>query len=271
MNADTWLQATSLKLHQVGITSARLDALILLEDAIGKDRAWILAHPEHQLSEDILDALHKNIMRRLLHEPLAYIRGKSEFYGREFFVDQHVLEPRPETETMIDLLKSLTLPERPVIVDVGTGSGALAISAQLELPHASVLAVDIDSNCLDIAWRNAGKLDASIVVKPSDLLTAVDQPVHVILANLPYVPDDLDINLAAGHEPRLAIFGGADGLDLYRRMFEQLSAWPLEHKPQYILSEALPSQHQQLATIAQDHNYAEQQRQDFIQLFQAVA
>src|SRR3990167_5993439 len=107
MKIEGWLKDATEKLRTIGIGSARLDSLILLEDELGRDRAWILAHPETILQGSTLKKLNKKLARRAKHEPLAYIRGFSEFYGRKFKVNKRVLEPRPESETIIDLLKNL--------------------------------------------------------------------------------------------------------------------------------------------------------------------
>src|SRR3954469_15390619 len=107
MKIDQWLASATKKLEQAGIGTARLDALILLEDIIDKDRAWLLAHPEHEIPAAKIAKLEKLLNRRAGHEPLAYVRGRTEFYGREFFITPAVLEPRPESETMIDCLKEL--------------------------------------------------------------------------------------------------------------------------------------------------------------------
>lgn len=264
MRLDKWLQASTATLAAANVPSARLDCLILLEDVTGQDRSWLLAHPEYGIDQKTVNSLEALLKRRAKHEPLAYIRNQTEFYGRTFYVDKHVLEPRPESETMIELLKKLKLPKDPIIVDVGTGSGALAITAQLELPQAEVHAIDIDPNCLQVAERNATNHLTPITLHNSDLLEDFVEPADVLLANLPYVPDDFTINLAATNEPRLAIFGGPDGLDLYRRMFKQIDS--LSHKPAYILAESLPPQHHALSEIAAASGYKQSQEEDFIQL-----
>lgn len=232
--------------------------------------------------------MNTKIAQRVKHLPLAYIRGHAEFYGREFAVNTHTLVPRPETETMIELLKGNNMPSLShaehynniIMLDIGTGCGAIAITAKLELPHAHVFASDIDKNCLETARQNAKELGAKIDFLEGDLLqpfadlTTARAPefsdLHIILlANLPYVPNDFHINTAATHEPRHAIFGGADGLDLYRRFFEQIdhNTW----KPQYILAESLPSQHKSLAKIAKATGFQLQTTNDFIQLFALLA
>jgi release factor glutamine methyltransferase len=267
MTLNVWLKKAAERLQNAGIGTARLDCLILLEDITGKDRSYLLAHPETLLSDNQLLQLDELLARRARHEPLAYIREKTEFYGREFFVNYSVLEPRPETETMIELLKKIDLPSNPIIADIGTGSGAIAITTKLELTHATVIAADIDQCCLAVARKNAERLHVEITFQESDLLSTVTQTPDIILANLPYVPDTYHINEAAMEEPRIAIFGGPDGLDLYRKMFDQIDS--LDQKPSHILTESLPFQHHGLAAIARKHGYIQIQKDDFIQVFSA--
>lgn len=268
MNIALWLKQAKGQLKN--IPTARLDALVLLEDCSGKDRAWLLAHPEFELSDMQGEKLEKLLARRAQHEPLAYLRGKTEFYGREFVVSAAVLEPRPESETMIDLLKKLPkLAAKPSIADVGTGSGALGITAALELPEATVELLEIDPAAIKIARANVDKLSTGILVLRSDLLAESSQDYDVLLCNLPYVPDDFAINTAATHEPRLAIFGGPDGLDLYRRLFTQIQN--AQKQPLYILTEALPSQHDALEQIAKANGYKLHASDDFIQVFEYSA
>jgi release factor glutamine methyltransferase len=264
INSD-WLIQAQKQLEKAGISTARLDALVLLEDALHTNRAQLLAHPEVELTVEQEKTLKLRISRRARHEPLAYIRNKSEFYGREFQVSPYTLVPRPETETMIDLLKSLTLFEDAKLADVGTGSGCIAITAMLELQTvASIDAYEIDKKALQLAKENAQTLGASNVkFHLNNLLSKVTTRYDVVLANLPYVPENFQINLAATHEPRHAIFGGPDGLDLYRQLFEQLSKQP----PNFVLTEALPPQHPELASIAKAAGFQLQKTEDFIQLF----
>jgi len=264
-----WLVNANALLTRVGIATAHLDALVLLEDTMHEDRAYLLAHPEDDIDDEREKKLGELLNRRALHEPLAYIRNKTEFYGREFYIDHRVLEPRPESETMIDMLKSLHLPRDVTIIDVGTGSGALAITAKLEVPHADVMATDVDSNALKVAERNCATYDCDVMFLKGNLLKPFYlhyQPKHsAVLANLPYVPDSFQINQAAMREPERAIFGGADGLDLYREMFDQID--PLAHKPQYVLSESMPPQHELLVSIARQHDYHLHAKDDFILCF----
>jgi release factor glutamine methyltransferase len=266
MNLNQWLRDSEKKLSNAGIGTARLDALVLLEDVTGRDRAWLLAHPEHELSSDEQSVLTKLLNQRAGHQPLAYVRGKTEFYGRTFVITPAVLEPRPESETMIDLLKQLPdLPIEPRIADVGTGSGALGITTKLELPQARVELLEIDPKALKVAQKNVDLFTISITVTKSDLLENTNQVNDILLCNLPYVPDDHQINQAARQEPGIAIFGGPDGLDLYRHLFAQVEN--LENKPLFILSESLPPQHEALQSIAHAAGYELRQIDDFTQVF----
>ena len=274
MELGAWLASNTVSLTKAGIESARLDCLLLLEDATSKDRAWLLAHPEFELSDKQCSHLHGQITRRTQHIPLAYIRGYVEFYGRRFIVNEHVLVPRPESEAMIGILKdtvmsSSTNLDELSIIDVGTGSGALAVTAALELPSSEVIGLDIDPACLEIADKNARLLQATCSFIKSDLLESLPtidgSRKFVILANLPYVPDDYPINQAASHEPKLALFAGPDGLDLYRRLWQQIGHMP--QLPAYVITEALLEQHQALATIARSVGYSMIKNEGLAQCF----
>jgi release factor glutamine methyltransferase len=296
MNANSsttnkWLQAAQEKLKKAGISTARLDCLVLLEDATGKDRSYLLAHPELEIKGTTLLLLESQIERRAKHEPLAYIRGKSEFYRRDFLVNKHTLEPRPETETLVTLLKQLIhsyKPQKPsleksrsfpdrenvnwLIVDVGTGSGCVGITVKLEVPGVDVCATDVSAECLEIAKKNADRLKADMQFYKGNLLEPAPHSsfylppsTFAIVANLPYVPNEHTINKAAMQEPKLAIFGGTDGLDLYRQLFKQLSH--LGNKPLHVLTESLPFQHKELANIAKGSGYRLTKTEDFIQVF----
>jgi release factor glutamine methyltransferase len=270
MKIEKLLNNSIGSLEAAGIGTARLDALVLLEDVTGQERAWLLAHPEYEIPAAQLAKLEKLFKRRAGHEPLAYVRGHTEFYTRDFVITPAVLEPRPESETMIDCLKSLYKlckkgPEWR-IADVGTGSGALGITAALELPDCRVDLLEVDDQALEVAKINVDKFTLNIRVIKSDLLLGTDCNYNVLLCNLPYVPDDFQINQAAGREPKLAIFGGPDGLNVYKRLFNQIKK--LKIKPLYILCESLPSQHNELLKVARKAGYSLKVADDFIQVLQ---
>ncbi len=266
MLIKTCIEQSSKKLEQAGVGTSRLDVLVLLEDITGIDRSRLLANPDTQISAKQLAKLTKLLRLRAQHLPLAYIRGRTEFYGREFIITSSVLEPRPESETMIDLLK--TLPGQPTethIADVGAGSGALGITTALELPNSHVELLEISQAAWKVAKTNVDKFTLNISVIKSDLLTHSRQHNDILLCNLPYVPDSFQINPAAMREPKIAIFGGPDGLDIYRRLFTQVST--MKKQPLYILTEALPPQHSALQTIANRADYTLHKSEDFIQVF----
>jgi release factor glutamine methyltransferase len=268
MRVDRWLESATKKLSAAGIESARLDSLILLEDEFGVDRSLILASPERLISKTKQKRLDAKLKRRQKHLPLAYIRGHSEFYGRKFLINRYVLEPRPESETMIDMLLMLPLLKNYVYADVGTGSGALGITVTLELGIKEVDLYDIDANALAVAKHNVEFHELRLKAYKRDLLRNYSRPYDVILANLPYVPESYHVNQAAAMEPRIAIFGGKDGLDVYRRLFSQLHRFGWS--PKFVLTEAVPPQHMELAEIAAARGFRLVKTDGFIQLFRPI-
>jgi len=268
MTSGEFILNATKTLTDAGIETARLDALILLSDALKQDKSSILAHPEHILDDAQIAKLQGQVIERTKHTPLAYIRGKVMFYGREFIVTPAVLVPRPETEAIIELLVGLPLIDSPQIADIGAGSGCIGITAALELPRAQVDLYDIDQEALQVAERNNSVLKAGASAHQNDLLNNITKHYDVILANLPYVPDHFPVNEAAKQEPKLALFSGADGLDHYRTFWTQVSN--LKENPSYILTEALPSQHHAIAMLARHAGYYLEKTRDFIQLFAAL-
>jgi release factor glutamine methyltransferase len=271
MTAQDWLQSATAQLQQSGSTSARLDAELLLAYYAQKPREYLLAHSEIVVTKQ--KELDVGLARRLKHEPLAYILGHKEFYTREFVVTPDVLVPRPETETMIKLLKQLyaeahySSDSHPTIIDVGTGSGCLAVTSKLELPSCKVIATDCSDSALEVARQNALALHADVSFLQGNLLEALPetQSSFIILANLPYVPDDYAINNEAQNEPGKALFGGPDGLGLYRVLFGQ--AKELANKPAFIFTETLDFQHASLAIIAKENGFTLKVAESLIQVF----
>lgn len=266
MTIGDFLAEATNQLTQAGIQTARLDCLILLEDALSVDRASIIAHPEDTLTANDAQRLAAAITKRAQHIPLAYIRSTVMFYGREFIVSEHVLVPRPETEAIIDLAKALPLKPDTRIADIGTGSGCIGITVALELPSTSVTIYDIDELALEVAHKNSEQLGAqNVSVAPLNVLNALPEACDVVMTNLPYVPESYPINKAAHFEPALALFSGPDGLDHYRALWKQLGE--TADKPQYVITESLPSQHHAMAQLARNNGYILEKTEDFIQLF----
>lgn len=276
MTIAEWLLDTMTKLGKAGVDSPRRDALVMLEDTLKKDRSWVLSHPEHSVQGPTLHRVNRMIERRVNREPLAYIRGRAWFYGRFFEVNPSVLIPRPESENFITLLKNLVRGPTShtygggacTVVEVGTGSGCLAITAKLELPGCQVLATDIDRQALKVAQANAKKHETKInFLKGSllDPLKSLGLDSYVIMANLPYVPEKLITSPEVKQEPALAIFSGEDGLDHYSEFWQQVGS--LKIKPRYILTESLTTQHQALKKFARSAGYKLQKTDVLIQLF----
>ncbi len=266
MNIDAWLRMTTTVLKDQDIPTARLDCLILLEDCLNKDRAHILAHLDQELTPEQIEWLKLRVERRKKHEPMAYIRQKCEFYGRLFFVDNHVLVPRAETEPIITLLKNIPGAKHARIADIGSGSGCLGITAALELPSAHVDLYDIDESTFAVAAENAKKHHATVSFHKGDLLQNLKGSYDVLLANLPYVPNDAPENIDVYFEPSHALFAGNDGLNLYRDFWKQVAE--RTDKPQYILTEARPgSQHPVLVDLAKEAGYSEVAVDYFVQQF----
>jgi release factor glutamine methyltransferase len=270
MTIAEWLFETMRRLGEAGVDSPRRDALVLLEDTLQKDRAWVLAHPEYELGSQELAAVQKLIQMRLDRVPLAYIRGKAWFFDRFFAVNEHVLIPRPESESFIEILKSLqpTTYNLKPIVDIGTGSGALAITVKLELPDAEVIATDLSLKALEVAQKNAQNHTTDITFLCGDLLdplTDVQLAGSTIIANLPYVPNSAEKSPELSLEPSEALFSGDDGLEHYRKFWQQIQR--RNGKPQYILTEALESQHPTLIELAQKANYKHLKTDVLVQAF----
>jgi release factor glutamine methyltransferase len=267
MTIFEWLLDSMKRLGKAGVDSPRRDALVLLEDTLGHDRAWVLAHPDHTLQGRYLQELDGLVKRRINREPLAYIRGKAWFWGRFFDVTPDVMILRPESESFIELLKAI----RPKsIVDIGTGSGCLAITAKLELPQAEVIAVDNSQKALEIARQNAKNHGVNIGFLEGSLLEPLQSTNYkirpTIMANLPYVPEGLVTSPEITREPAEALFSGKDGLDHYRKFFRQIEE--LSPSPEVVMTESLQNQHKEMSKLAQNAGYKLQKSEGLVQLFQ---
>lgn len=265
MTINSWLLDTAKKLSSAGITSARLDAELILADTLGKDRPWLVGHADESIPEGALGKLKSNMQRRAKREPLAYIRGYKEFYGREFKVTRDTLIPRPETEVMLELLAPLVVDGKKLI-DVGTGSGAIAITAKLEYPGLIVEAVDVSLEALEVVQQNAETLSADIAIYKSDLLRDTASTYDIICANLPYVDASWQVSDETHYEPDLALYAQDDGLALIKTLIEQ-SAGVLE-KNGYLLLEADPRQHDAIIEFGHSHNFDWYQTEGFIVVLQ---
>lgn len=218
MRVDEWLRNAEVALRGL-VDSPRLEAQVLAAHALGCERAALLAHPEWVVPEEAGVLLE----RRIKGEPLAYILGWREFYGRRFEVSPAVLIPRQETELLVDVALTTTATE---VLDIGTGSGILAVTMKLERPGWRVTGCDISTEALDVARTNAKTLAAEVDFVESDLLSAFgDKQFDVIVSNPPYIGAEESIPAEVrNHEPHAALFAGEKGLAIFRRLSKEAPA-----------------------------------------------
>ncbi len=225
---SAWVQVRS-RLERAGIDDAALESEVLLRHALGIDRAAFFASLEHEQDRSALRLADSLVDRRERREPLAYILGRREFYGLELRVTPAVLIPRQETELIVDCILELGR-SRPglAIADVGTGSGAIAVAAAVNLPGSRVYATDSSDAALRVARDNCRmhQVEDRVALVHGDLLQALGEPVDVIASNPPYVitAEIEDLASEVRREPVQALDGGPDGLEVIRRLFEQAPA-----------------------------------------------
>src|SRR5690349_956572 len=192
---------------------------------MGVDRAVIVSDPGRGLEPEQARRFQEHARRRTQREPVAYILGRKGFRTIELLVDGRVLIPRPETEHLVEA--ALDLPQGARVADVGTGSGAVALALKAERPDPQVIATDASAAAIEVARRNARELGLEVELVEGDLLEPVDGYLDAVLSNPPYVADHERGALAPDithHEPHEALFAGADGLDLIRRLAPQAAA-----------------------------------------------
>jgi len=213
------VQGTKL-LEEGAIAVPRLTAEVLLAHALGRERAYLYAHPEEDLREVAWIHYGRYLHERLKNKPTQYITGRQEFYGRDFRVTPAVLIPRPETEHLVEAALARIRPG-DVVLDIGTGSGAIAITIALETT-ARVFATDISTEALSVARSNARRLSAQVALLACDLGACfADHNVDVLVSNPPYVPQtDQPViqREVREYEPHVALFAGPTGLEIYQRL-----------------------------------------------------
>jgi len=220
------LLESAARLREAGVDTPLLDAQLLLARVLGCGRLDLIAHPESELTEPQLHAYTSLVDQRAARVPLAYILGTREFFGLEIEVRPGVLVPRPETELLVEECLKRVRAERPTIADIGAGSGAIAVAVAVRMPSATVYATDLSPIALEVSRANAErhgvadrvKLLAGDLVEP---LRELAGEFDAILSNPPYIPSG-DISAlepeVSVHEPREALDGGPDGLEVYRRL-----------------------------------------------------
>jgi len=231
------LQASTEFLKKREIESPRLNAEHLLADVLGRTRIELYLEFEKKLAETELNRLRDLVKRRSQGEPLQHLLGTIDFCGNLFKIDKRALVPRPETEELVEFLKSEIRNPKSGIADVGTGSGVIALSLAGTFPEARFIAVDISEDALALARENAEKLSLTgrVAFEKGDLLESISERFDLIVANLPYIPmqDRSSLSREVLHDPAIALFGGERGDELIRALVEQT---PLHLNPGGLLA-----------------------------------
>lgn len=255
-----FLAISTKTLSEAGIASARLDSELILAHILRRSREWLLAHDAVVLTQPQQRQARQLLLQRTQRQPIAYLTGRRDFYGHSFLVNEQVLVPRPESEVILATLDELMQANRlRTVLDVGTGSGCLAISVKLTHPDLAVSACDISESALLVARRNAARLLPSgqqIKFYQSDLLS--DLPVgsqfDLIVANLPYLSPGQDgLSPELAYEPATALYADDDGLSLIKQL---ITTAPAHLTPRgYLLLEMNTKQVETVASYATDYRY----------------
>lgn len=274
LSIQEWLKQAEGRLKAAGIASARLDAGILLADALHRDKAWLIAHGSDMFQGATLETAEMWCVRREAGEPLAYIRGFKAFYGRDFIVTPDVLIPRPESEALIEMAKNCALQPGDSTLDAGTGSGCLGVTLKCELPETKVTLLDISAPALKVARQNAKALGASVSFEQKDVLqlhwkdSLKHAPYKLIIANLPYVDASWDCSPETAFEPDIALFSEAGGLWHYLNFFS--AALHFLADGGYLLVEADPRQRDELERYASKFSFELAAHDGFALLFTRI-
>jgi len=255
------LQNAARRLAEAGVETPLLDAQLLLAHVLHCSRLDLIAHPERSLTEAELREFNVVLGRRSAREPLAYILGHKEFYGLEIDVAPGVLIPRPETELLVEECTRRLTRSSPVIADIGTGSGAVAVALAASIPSAAVYATELSPAALEVARRNVEKHDLSgrVTLVRGDLVEPLaGMSFDAIVSNPPYIPtgeiESLQPEIRL-HEPIEALDGGPDGLGVYRRLIP--AAKPLLLEGGFLAVEVGSGQAGAVGGIAQGAGYGE--------------
>ncbi|MEI7689912.1 MAG: peptide chain release factor N(5)-glutamine methyltransferase [Candidatus Saccharibacteria bacterium] len=262
-----WSDQAISQLLDLKIITASLDTELILGNILEVERTFLHAHPEHIISTKQVKLANSMLKKRLKFMPIPYILKYKEFYGRKFFTDRAVLIPRPESENIIDIVKSickkLDLKNGDIVLaDIGTGSGCLGITAKLEVPRLNVIVSDISISALTVATFNAKQIGAEITVTKSNLLDNHNERPDIIVANLPYVDKDWETSPETAHEPSSALFAADGGMKLIKALIRQ--SCKLQRPSSHLILEADPRQHITLIAYAKKYGYVHCATNDFI-------
>ena len=264
MTLNDWLQAASNQLADAMIPSARLDAEIILAHSLNRPRTWLHAHGDDELDPRRRDIADARVQLRIERVPVAYIIGHKEFYGRRFVVTPDTLIPRPESEEIIAQL-GMWLAKHPKakrLIDVGTGSGILGITAALEHPNLHVTLADISAKALAVARKNAESHQANVTSIESNLLDSYPLKPEIILANLPYVDRSWTTSPDIDHEPDLALYAHDGGLALINELIQQANDQLASNG--VLILEADPRQHEAVVASAHTAGFSQAKISGFV-------
>jgi len=225
MTIGEWLRQAISSLEEAGCPDPAVDSVWIAEDTLNMTRAALRFEESAQLDSDKLAELNSCLERRMAGEPVQYILRRADFMGLKFYVDKRVLIPRQDTETLVEnAIVELQGRSMPKVLDLCCGSGCIGLSIASLVPQAKVTLSDISGDALDVAKKNAKALDAEVVFKHGDLFKPVGrEKFDLIASNPPYIPaaDMAVLQKEVRFEPELALYGGEDGLDIYRRIAEE--------------------------------------------------
>lgn len=263
-----FLAISTKTLSEAGIASARLDSELIIAHVLRRSREWLLAHDTDTLTQSQQRQARQLLLQRTQRRPIAYLTGRRDFYGHSFLVNEQVLVPRPESEVILAILDELAQDHHlRTVLDVGTGSGCLAISVKLTHPDLAVSACDISESALLVARRNAARLLPSgqqIKFYQSDLLSDLpaDSRFDLIVANLPYLSPGQDgLSPELAYEPAIALYADDDGLSLIKQL---VATAPARLTPGgYLLLEMDTDQTETVASYATDYRYQVVKREPF--------
>ena len=270
---ESWLKKTAQKLRNAKIESSQLDAELILANVLKVERTFLHANPQKKLSKNIIFHANNFLNKRLKRIPLAYIFREKEFFGRTFFVNENVLVPRPETETLIEITQKILQPN-DVVLDIGTGSGIIPVNLKAECGEkVEIFASDISLQALAVANLNAKKLlnqeiplfESNLLEKiPSDTLSKIT----IITANLPYVNRDwvdFEKDNELHHEPQIALYARKNGLELIFELLFQAQDLPRLRK---IVLEADPCQFKEIEKYANSCGFLKSKSENYTIVFE---
>jgi release factor glutamine methyltransferase len=275
LSIKDWLDDATRQLVFAEVSTARLDSELILAHTLRQNRTYLHAHSEDILEPRDIEIANARLDLRLDHVPVAYIIGHKEFYGQRFRVTTATLIPRPESEALIDLLDqaipknaALITEDALRLVDVGTGSGVLGITAKLKYPELDVTLVDISRHALKIAEQNAKNLHVEVTLLRSDLLANYAFASDIIIANLPYVDPEWERSHETKHEPQEALFAANGGKALIFQLLTQTKSKLATGG--YLILEADPEQHDAIIAEAKKYGLLLQDRKDYGLLLQKL-